>query len=104
MIADSTNPLTELMTTLKESGITGPDTDLESNVSLIVNVALFLAFGVSFVMFAVAMVQLATSTGDPKRVEKPRDALTWSVVGMVLSLALLTLKKVFLNLLGVDVW
>jgi hypothetical protein len=102
MLADSGDVLTQLKSVLTKSEVTGPTTTLESNIGLVVNVALILAFGVSFAMSAVAFIQLATSAGDPKRVEKTKDALTWSVVGMLVSLALITIKNVVVNLLGLE--
>ncbi len=76
--------------------------DIPSILGVTVNIFVIVAFGVSFITFAYSLVQFVTSTGDPKKLEKPKNALTWSLVGMLLSAVVFTLRKVLLGLLGVD--
>ena len=76
--------------------------DVGSMAIAVANLLIILAFGVSFVMLAYALIQFSTSTGDPKRMEKPQNALVWSVIGMVVSLALFGIKNLILRLLGLD--
>lgn len=71
-------------------------------ISRAVNVVTVIAFGVSFVMLAYSFILFITSTGDPKRVEKPKNAITWSIVGLILALALQGIKAVILSTLGYD--
>lgn len=76
--------------------------DIPSILGVTVNIFVIVAFGVSFITFAYSLVQFITSTGDPKKLEKPKSALTWSLAGMLLSAVVFTLRKVLLGLLGVD--
>lgn len=76
--------------------------DIPSILGVAVNIFVIVAFGVSFITLAYSLVQFVTSTGDPKRLEKPRSALTWSLVGMLLSAVVFTLRGVIFKLLGVD--
>lgn len=71
-------------------------------VTRAVNIVSFIAFGVSFVMLAFSFVQFTISTGDPKKVEKPKSALTWSIIGLVLALALQAIKSILIDILGYD--
>lgn len=76
--------------------------DISSMAIAVANFLIIMAFGVSFVMLAYALIQFSTSTGDPKKMEKPQKALTWSIIGMVVSLALFSVKNLILRLLGLD--
>jgi hypothetical protein len=97
------DPLVELKKVITQSGVSGPNTSLESNVSLAVSVAITLAFGVSLVMFAVSMIQFITSRGDPKNFEKAMTAAFWSAAGLVLSISLIYLKNIILSAFGLNV-
>ncbi len=76
--------------------------DIGGWVTRAVNVVTFVAFGVSFVMFAYSFIQLITSRGDPKAIKEPRDAMVWSGVGMVAAFLLQAFKVVLLKLLGLN--
>lgn len=76
--------------------------DVGSLVNTVANVFIVMAFGVSFIMFAYAIIQYITSTGDPKKLEKPQKALFWSFVGMIGSLAVFGIKSLIINLLDLD--
>ncbi len=94
-----------LSNVLNESNIEAPGpggAGIAWLISTAVNVVTAIAFGVSFVMLAYSFILFITSTGDPKRVEKPKNAVTWSIVGLILSLALQGIKAVILSTLGYD--
>lgn len=87
---------------LEMSGIDSPVNDVGSMINIAVNVVSVIAFGVSLVMLAYAFVQYIISTGDPKRLVNPKNALTWSILGLILSLSLFTIKQLILGLLGLN--
>lgn len=71
-------------------------------LSTAVDTVSIIAFGVSFVMLAYSFILFITSTGDPKRVEKPKSAITWSVLGLILAALLQGIKVIVLKALGYD--
>lgn len=71
-------------------------------ISTAFSTASVIAFGVSFVMLAYAFIQFITSTGDPKRMEKPKSAITWSILGLILATLLQGIKDILLRTLGYD--
>ena len=76
--------------------------DISSVLPVMVNLIVIIAFGVSFITFAYSFIQFVTSSGDPKKLEKPRSALVWSLAGMLLSGMLFALRRVLLQLLGIS--
>lgn len=91
-----------LNNTIRNSGVESPELDIRGMFVVVLNVVIIIAFGVSFVMFAYSFIQFIMSTGDPKKLEKPKNAMVWSGLGMVIALSLLVIKGVVLRLLGYD--
>lgn len=87
---------------LDNSEIVDPGLRFSGLFTVALNVATVVAFGVSFVMFAYSFIQFITSTGDPKRLEKPKNAIFWSAIGMVLALMLQGIKHLIKDFLGVQ--
>lgn len=77
-------------------------TDVGVTLNKAANFLIIIAFGLSFVAFTFSLIQFIMSRGDPKSMEKPKNAVTWSVGGMVLSLAVFGLKGLLFDLLGLD--
>ena len=75
---------------------------VSSAVNIVANVIIIIAFGLSTSAFAFSLIQFTLSKGDPKALEKPKNALTWSIVGMVLSFVVFGLKNLLIRLLGFD--
>lgn len=92
----------KLKDVIDASGVSGPETSLESNVNIFVNASLIIASGVSFAMLAVSMIQLVISEGDPKNSEKARTAVLWSACGLALSVILYSLRTFLLTWIGLD--
>ncbi len=104
MIANAdSNPLNQFNLVIGESGVSGPSGTEGTFVSLAVNIAITLAFGVSLAMFAVSMIQFITSRGDPKNFDKAMTAALWSAFGLILSISLVFLKDIILSWLGLNV-
>jgi len=79
-------------------GVTG----LAGLLIRIVNIIVVLAFAISTLTLAFSFFGFVTSGGDPKAVEKYGKALTWSVIGIVLSGAVFGLKNILLGWLGIE--
>lgn len=91
--------------TIDNSGVNGPEfegTGIGWMITTAVDIVSFIAFGVSFVMLAYSFILFITSTGDPKRVEKPKSAITWSVLGLILAALLQGIKVIMLKTIGYD--
>ena len=71
-----------------------------SLINLVSNVIVILAFAVSFATLAFNLIQLITSQGDPKKMEKVRRALFWSIIGMILALVVHALRSVVISMLS----
>ena len=82
--------------------VTGGVTRIGWMISVGVNVVTYIAFGVSFVMLAYAFIQFIISTGDPKKLAVPKSAVTWSIMGLILALALQGIKAIILSTLGYE--
>jgi len=80
----------------------GQYTEVQSFVYLVANAFVVIAVGISVAMLAFGFLQIATSSGDPKSVEKAQRALLWGAVGLLVSLLAFVLKTVLLNAAGVS--
>ena len=93
--------------TIDNSGINVNSPEFEGSgigwmISTAVDTISIIAFWVSFVMLAYSFILFITSTGDPKRIEKPKSAITWSVLGLILAVLLQSIKAIILTTLGYD--
>lgn len=70
-------------------------------VNTAANVMIGIGFGISLATAAFAMVQFITSYGEKENLNKAKNALTWSVGSMIISLLAVSLKIIFFKLLGV---
>jgi len=75
--------------------------DVASLVNLVIGVISFIAFCISLATLAFGFIQMITSQGDPKNLEKARRTLFWSIAGMVLATAIFALKNVVIDLFGI---
>lgn len=94
-----------LNNTIANSGITEPPYEgsrIAWIISTVVSTVSVIAFGVSFVMLAYSFILFITSSGDPKRIEKPKSAVTWSIIGLILATLLQGIKAILLDTLGYD--
>ena len=69
-------------------------TDIYSIASLVVNIFIAGAFSISTIGLAYAFIQFMMSHGDPKAVEKARNAAFWSALGIMLALLAVAIKNV----------
>ncbi|OGC68202.1 hypothetical protein A2415_02810 [candidate division WWE3 bacterium RIFOXYC1_FULL_39_7] len=68
--------------------------DIYSLAAFIVNIFIGAAFGISLIGLAYAFIQFMMTHGDPKAVEKARNAAFWSILGIILSLLAVAIKNV----------
>jgi len=76
-------------------------TSVEQLVYLLANTILYIAFGLSVVGMAYAFIQIGTSAGDQKVMERGRRALLWSGIGFFISIGAWALKTVLINTAGI---
>lgn len=94
--------------TIANSGVKDPwdegsgSTRIAWVLSTVIGTVSIIAFGVSFVMLAYSFIMFITSTGDPKAIEKPKSAVVWSIIGLVLATLLRSIKVILLKTLGYD--
>jgi len=77
-------------------------TGVGSFVSLLANVFIVIAVGLSIVALAFGFIQMATSTGDIKNAERAQRTLLWGAIGIVISLLAYALKTVLFNAAGIS--
>ncbi|RJR26846.1 hypothetical protein C4561_03670 [candidate division WWE3 bacterium] len=77
-------------------------TDIYSIASLIVNIFIGLGFSVSTIGLAWAFIQFLMTKGDPKAIEKARDAAFWSILGIMLSLMAVAIKTIVFRSFGAN--
>jgi hypothetical protein len=99
MFTDLNNVLSQPVITENEK-LTRFDS-LSSIVSIIVNFFIATGFSLSLIGIAYAFVQFIMSQGDPKVEKVARDALTFSIVAMFISLLAVALKTILFRAAGV---
>ncbi|AHB40625.1 TPA: hypothetical protein DHW62_02445 [candidate division WWE3 bacterium] len=80
---------------------TNKGTNLTGLAVMFANVAVIIGFGVSLIGLAYSFIIYITSGGDPKSVQRAQRSATWSILGLLVSLAAWGIKTVLLNLLNV---
>ncbi|HBY09726.1 hypothetical protein A2473_00600 [candidate division WWE3 bacterium RIFOXYC2_FULL_42_13] len=80
---------------------TNRGTDLAGLAVMFANVAVIIGAGVSLIGLAYSFVTYVTGGGDPKTVQRAQRSTTWSIIGLVVSLAAWGIKTILFNLLNV---
>lgn len=80
---------------------TNSGTNLTGLAVMFANVAVIIGFGVSLIGLAYSFIIYVTSGGDPKSVQRAQRSATWSILGLLVSLAAWGIKTVLLKLLNV---
>lgn len=93
--------LQETMNAVVGSNKVSALSSVESFVTLLANVFIVVAFGLSIASIAFSFVQFITSTGDPKMVEKAQRGALWGVIGVILSILAYTLKNILVSSAGI---
>lgn len=68
---------------------------------LILNIAVGVGITISVIYIILAGVRYITSQGDPKSAEQAKQALTYSLVALVLSISVFAIKALIFNIIGV---
>lgn len=69
--------------------------------AMIMNLTISISFSVSIIAIGYAFIQFMMSQGDPKVIKTAQNALTWSIIAGLVSLASVGIKKAVLNAYGV---
>ncbi len=67
-----------------------------------INVAMGVGISIAVIFMILAGIRFITSQGDPKAMEQAKQALTYAVVALVLSMGALALRVIIYNILGAD--
>jgi hypothetical protein len=70
-------------------------------VTILANIFIIIAVGVSLISIAIAFIQFITSTGDIKLVEKAQRGVMWGAFGLAVSLLAFTLKNILVASAGI---
>ncbi|HBI35806.1 MAG: hypothetical protein UU64_C0004G0053 [candidate division WWE3 bacterium GW2011_GWF2_41_45] len=76
-------------------------TNLAGLATIFANIAIIIGFGLAIIAIAYSFVMFVTGGGDPKTVQKAKRALTWSIIGLLVSAGAWGIKYIFFNLLGI---
>ena len=80
---------------------TNRGTDLTGLAVMFANIAVIIGAGVSLIGLAYSFIIYITSGGDPKTVQRAQRSVTWSVIGLLVSLAAWGIKTILFGLLNV---
>ncbi len=75
-------------------------TNITAVASFIVNIMIGAAFSISTIGLAYAFVQFLMTKGDPKMIEKARNAAFWSAIGITIALLAVAIKNVVFRAFG----
>lgn len=78
----------------------GAETDLMTQVNLILNAVYVIVGIVAVVVIILGGVTYATSQGDPAKVKKGKDTILYGVIGLVVVLMAFAITTFVLNALG----
>lgn len=70
-------------------------------VTILANLFIIIAAGVSFISLTLSLIQYITSTGDVKAVEKAQRGVLWGLIGLVVSILAFTIKNVIVSSAGI---
>jgi len=79
----------------------GGTKNLADIATIFANIAIIIGFGLATIAIAYSFVMFITGGGDPKSVQKAKRALTWGIIGLLVSAGAWGVKYVFFNLLGI---
>ena len=79
----------------------GSITTVAGFVSLLANIFVVAALGVSITTLAYGFVLYTISSGDQKAIARAQTAVTWSVLGFIIAAISFVLKAVFLSAMGI---
>jgi len=68
---------------------------------IVLNVLVGVGVSISVIYIGLAGIRFMTSQGDPKATAQARQALTYSIVALVLSVGALAIKTIILDIAGV---
>lgn len=97
---------TDLKNVLGQNAITDNERltqfdDLTTIISVLINFFIAVGFSLSMIGIAYAFIQFIMSKGDPKVQKVARDALTFSIVAMLISLLIVGIKVAVFSAAGV---
>jgi hypothetical protein len=70
--------------------------------SALINVLIATVFSISLIGIAYASVQFILSEGDPKRIDKARNSMMWSIVAALIAIASIAIKVAIIQATGVS--
>ena len=70
-------------------------------VTILANLFIIIAAGVSLVSLGLSFIQYITSTGDVKAVEKAQRGVLWALLGLVISILAFTIKNIIVSSAGI---
>jgi len=78
----------------------GGFTTIDDYIALGVNLFLGIAMAVTFIGIVLSGIKFMSARSDPKAMDAAKSALTYSIVGFLLSVGAFTLLKILIGIVG----
>lgn len=96
------NELEDIFSTALDPGEGLGSLDMFSQIGIIIaNIVIGLSFSISLITLAYAGILFMTTMGDPKSVDKARNAFVYSLIAGLISIMTLVIKAAVLHAAGV---
>jgi hypothetical protein len=86
--------------TVPAGGRVSQASTLSGFLNMLANALLIIVVGIAFIGLGFSFFQYIISMGDPKSVQKARDAMIWSFMALIIAGAAFAIKIVLMELIG----